>query len=655
MLAAAIVLTSRLAVAQVTHHGSLPEPPLPPLPPAGGTLVDPTFGTTILRVTDAATDGGRSCGTAYSYWPTFNRTSTRLWALCGTHAMAFDFAPATLALSNRRPLFVSPPPGGGYPVAEDTMWSAIDPDVVFTHDATRLWAYDVSSGVFTLVKDLSGLQPRLFLHQMSRSVDDDVFAFTTKDATTGNVTGYVVYRRSTDSYPVQVATTQLDEVQIDKSGRYLLVKTGIRTGAGAIWNRVIDVTTGAIDELVDGTPDFAVGHSDNGVGTVVGYDRWNNQLTGRLLAAPHAFFTVAAFGDDWQGLHLSHSADDERWVTVSYFRAPGGSLPWGPLQQEIFQAATDGSERVRRLAHHRSVYSSYWDSPRGNVSADSRFIAFSSNWGGSNRQDLFVLVAPATGMCGDGTLDLGEVCDDGNTADGDGCDSNCTPTGCGNHIVTPGEQCDDGNLSGGDCCSSTCSFEPAGMSCDDADPCTVIDRCDGAGRCAGPVEPAAGCRSAPLGSLTVRGGTVPSLAWKWSRGTTAPAELGDPVSGGTSYALCVYDQTGPGFTVRARTPLPAGGTCSGKPCWTRKGSTLTYRSRDAFPGGVTTGIKAAAPGSGSVSVKARGPRLVMSELPFTQQSRVTVQLRSSDGPCWTTELDAPPDRSTATQFKDRLR
>ena len=48
--------------------------------------------------------------------------------------------------------------------------------------------------------------------------------------------------------------------------------------------------------------------------------------------------------------------------------------------------------------------------------------------------------------CGDGVINLeGEECDDGNTTDGDGCDSNCTTTRCGNNVRTAGEQCDDGN------------------------------------------------------------------------------------------------------------------------------------------------------------------------------------------------------------------
>ncbi|MCA9542977.1 MAG: DVUA0089 family protein, partial [Myxococcales bacterium] len=43
--------------------------------------------------------------------------------------------------------------------------------------------------------------------------------------------------------------------------------------------------------------------------------------------------------------------------------------------------------------------------------------------------------------------------------DGDGCDGNCTPTGCGNGVITDAEECDDGNLLDGDGCSAQCVQE----------------------------------------------------------------------------------------------------------------------------------------------------------------------------------------------------
>ncbi|PKN26136.1 MAG: hypothetical protein CVU65_06635 [Deltaproteobacteria bacterium HGW-Deltaproteobacteria-22] len=46
-------------------------------------------------------------------------------------------------------------------------------------------------------------------------------------------------------------------------------------------------------------------------------------------------------------------------------------------------------------------------------------------------------------QCGDGNINVGEVCDDGNNVGGDGCSANCLSTEvCGNAITDPGEECD---------------------------------------------------------------------------------------------------------------------------------------------------------------------------------------------------------------------
>ncbi|MFW5738816.1 MAG: DUF4215 domain-containing protein, partial [Myxococcota bacterium] len=83
--------------------------------------------------------------------------------------------------------------------------------------------------------------------------------------------------------------------------------------------------------------------------------------------------------------------------------------------------------------------------------------------------------------CGDGVLNPGEVCDDGNGESGDGCAANCDavengfacPTPgeacvstvvCGDGKVTGTETCDDGNVGGGDGCDANCQLEP-GWAC----------------------------------------------------------------------------------------------------------------------------------------------------------------------------------------------
>jgi hypothetical protein len=60
---------------------------------------------------------------------------------------------------------------------------------------------------------------------------------------------------------------------------------------------------------------------------------------------------------------------------------------------------------------------------------------------------------------------------------------NQTPALCGNGSLDGGEECDDGNAANGDCCSSLCEFETAGSACEDGDLCTEGDVCNGAGVC----------------------------------------------------------------------------------------------------------------------------------------------------------------------------
>ncbi len=54
---------------------------------------------------------------------------------------------------------------------------------------------------------------------------------------------------------------------------------------------------------------------------------------------------------------------------------------------------------------------------------------------------------------------------------------------CGDGRLETGEQCDDGGTVGGDCCDPACDFESGGSGCDDGDPMTVVDVCDGSGVC----------------------------------------------------------------------------------------------------------------------------------------------------------------------------
>ncbi len=64
--------------------------------------------------------------------------------------------------------------------------------------------------------------------------------------------------------------------------------------------------------------------------------------------------------------------------------------------------------------------------------------------------------------CGNAIVEGSEVCDDGNTVDGDGCNAACdSDETCGNGVIDEAalETCDDGNLLGGDGCSDDCKSD----------------------------------------------------------------------------------------------------------------------------------------------------------------------------------------------------
>ena len=138
---------------------------------------------------------------------------------------------------------------------------------------------------------------------------------------------------------------------------------------------------------------------------------------------------------------------------------------------------------------------------------------------------------------------------------------------CGNGILDPGEQCDDGNVFDGDCCSSSCRPEnPGGWCPDDGNICTD-DVCDGAGNCVHP--PKSGLcddgNECTVGDACADGICAPG----------APAPAGTPCGApidlcGTSrcdsLGACVRDPAPDGVACNDGDACTTGDTCRGGTC-----------------------------------------------------------------------------------------
>ena len=89
------------------------------------------------------------------------------------------------------------------------------------------------------------------------------------------------------------------------------------------------------------------------------------------------------------------------------------------------------------------------------------------------RYAAFKIIETPPAVCGNGIVEAGEPCDDGNTTDGDGCSSTCTTETapvCSTSLV-PGEQCDEGNTAI-EVLPPSCADGEVGEAedCNDADP-----------------------------------------------------------------------------------------------------------------------------------------------------------------------------------------
>jgi len=152
--------------------------------------------------------------------------------------------------------------------------------------------------------------------------------------------------------------------------------------------------------------------------------------------------------------------------------------------------------------------------------------------------------------CGDGVINAGEECDDGNHTAGDGCGAGCEDEDgqaeCGNGLLEAGEECDDGNTTPVDGCSDACEREftcgdgtcesATGETCQNCQP----DCCPNCGN--GSIDPGEECDGANLNGASCTGSCydggalacTPSCAYDFSVCTGSLPVCGDGVANACS-------------------------------------------------------------------------------------------------------------------------
>jgi hypothetical protein len=410
----------------------------PAMGPAGTIISDPTFGSRIVRVTDAKTDSRRH-SESYS---TPSSAEQNSWNSDGKKFYVrgldgglelFDFNPATMAVHATGALNVS--------WIGEPQFSYAQPNILYgiTKGRPMFQQHDISSNRMTDVHDPSKclkLDSSDAGHAISVSADDQRFAMVLGPE---QDTDYLIYiydrgkgcrwyntqsgeiggqwgAKGIVSIPERFL---IHDARINKSGQFVEI---IRSGASVrgtapptnpaapsfLWN--VDTM-----EVAACGPKGCKGHHALGYSHLLNpseqehpMDLWIRPLS--QLDAPSPLIKQLPPIQGWYDLHISWNnvdINDSNPACLSTYRrdnpnTPGtGPKALGPWENEILCVETDRKDsKVWRFAHtYSTALNGFWSSPRGNVSPDGRFYMFTSDWEdqlgasgtSSYRTDVFIV------------------------------------------------------------------------------------------------------------------------------------------------------------------------------------------------------------------------------------------------------------------------
>jgi hypothetical protein len=240
--------------------------------------------------------------------------------------------------------------------------------------------------------------------QMHSSDDDNVHSATVRDSSSYNMLGCMAYTESTHQTTYVAAKGDYDECQIDKSGRYLVIKENV-DGLDGEDNRIIDLQTGVEKIFLD--RDGAAGHSDLGYGYMVAEDNFYAQSgatrvwqLGQDLHAPGQGRLVYELSSWDAGLgHVSHGNALPGDSTGQMACVSSSTRKNLPRVNEIVCFRLDGSMNALIVAPNMTDLNAagggedYWKDPKGNLDVTGEYFVWVANMG-SSRQDAFIVRIP---------------------------------------------------------------------------------------------------------------------------------------------------------------------------------------------------------------------------------------------------------------------
>lgn len=388
-------------------------PRAPALGAANSIINDPTFGSRILRVTDANTAAGNSLIPEYAgVFRTWNANATALKLMNSfgySYWLEFNSSSFSVGNGSANPSL--------HPLSFNWTWewSAVDPDIIYFLNGNQLAKYNKATTVVTNLGGPPNGDPVTY-HVAVVGADTWVCS-AAGDGSQNTYTKLFCLNPSTsESKFIDVVNKTINGIpQNDPNwptaapGQTLGIHSifGSATGAwldvdfhqqswGANGDSVLNLTTNTWS-LVTNADGYWSGHSSIGNGKYVNGSGSLNGMDSRgaLLRDPNNLMNATQYSFIMQppstvgwydGEHSSwfnSSTNPQAPVLFSRYNivTPPGPLTW---YGEIIAAATDGSNTVWRFAHnHNGGLVGFSGQSFAQISIDGRWALFSSYWDGT--------------------------------------------------------------------------------------------------------------------------------------------------------------------------------------------------------------------------------------------------------------------------------
>ena len=390
-------------------------------PAAGGSYVDPVFGTAITRISDAAhttrADTGGSLPwieAEYSTKSPFNEDNSKILLLEFSYFALYD----GVTLKRIKPLCCVS--GAIVAASSEPLWSRTDPNILYFHPAgtNLLKTYNVATDAVTTIHTFSEYTSISAGGESEMSYDGNHIVLAGEVQGNTNYTQVFVYTINTDSKGPVYDTTghNWDALYISPDNNVLIAW---KTNGTARYQgeELYDINMNFLRQAANNDGHKHMTRDVDGSEVLV---QTNSADPTPIPNCQNGFVKIKLANAqqtcllqlDWSlSVHVT-SADQDGWVFAETYNSSASSSPWYAYTNELLQIKLDGTE-VRRLAHHRSDTTTYDGQPRISASRDGSRFTFNSNMMGSTTDVYLVTgsaglvsIAPSTAVVGGSAFTL---------------------------------------------------------------------------------------------------------------------------------------------------------------------------------------------------------------------------------------------------------